>query len=452
MQPLGFRFLAVCLAVAIVMFSFEPAIAQMPPAKVTVAEIIERDLSSGRAFVGTVEARRHSSIGSAVSGRVIEFLVNEGDRVTKGQPLAKLLTRNVEIQIAAAKAEHELRKHELLELKNGARKEELSEAAARMQAANAAMKLAQTKLARVKGLIERNAATREEIDEVGSVSETATAMHLAAKAAHDLVVAGPRPERIAQAEARAEAAQEEVNRLNDILEKHTIKSPFAGYVVAEHTEEGQWIESGKLVAEVVEVDPIEIRVAVQESYIPRLSLGMSARIDIEALPSQTFVGTVAAIVPKADEKSRTFPVRVALKNQQQSDGTPLLKPGMFAKVELPVDQKSHVLLVPKDSLVLGDSQPKIYVVALDEKTKKKTVQPVPVQLGIAMNSWIEVRGELKAKQEVVVEGNERLRPGAEVVTEAAVVKPPSNSTVEKARVLKPKETSSDGPSVASPAE
>lgn len=452
MQPPGFRFFVACFVVAVATFCSELASAQMPPAKVTVAEIIERDLSSGRAFVGTVEARRHSSIGSAVSGRVIEFLVNEGDRVAKGQPLAKLLTRNVEIQIAAAKAEHELRKHELLELNNGARKEERSEAEARMQAASAAMKLAQTKHTRVKELIERNAATREEIDEMASVFETATAMHLAAKAAHDLVVAGPRKERIAQAEARADAAQEEVNRLNDILEKHTIKSPFAGYVVAEHTEEGQWIESGKLVAEVVEVDPIEIRVAVQESYIPRLSLGMSARIDIEALPSQTFVGTVTAIVPKADEKSRTFPVRVTLKNQQQSDGTPLLKPGMFAKVELPVDQKSHVLLVPKDSLVLGGPQPMIYVIAFDEKTKKKTVHPVTVQLGIAMNSWIEVRGELNAKQEVVVEGNERLRAGAEVVTEAAVVKPPSTTTVEKARVLKPKESSSDGPSVASPAE
>lgn len=450
MPSFGFRFFVACLTVAT--FCSELAFAQMPPAKVTVAEVIERDLSAGRAFVGTVEARRHSSIGSAVSGRVIEFLVNEGDRVTKGQPLAKLLTRNVEIQIAAAKAEHELRKHELLELNNGARKEERNEAEARMQAASAAMKLAQTKHARVKGLIERNAATREEIDEMTSAFETATAMHLAAKAAHDLVVAGPRAERIAQAEARAEAAEEEVNRLLDILEKHTIKSPFAGYVVAEHTEEGQWIESGRLVAEVVEVDPIEIRVAVQESYIPRLSLGMSARIDVEALPSQTFVGTVAAIVPKADEKSRTFPVRVALKNQQQSDGTPLLKPGMFAKVELPVDQKSHVLLVPKDSLVLGGPQPMIYVVALDDKTKKKTVRPVPVQLGIAMNSWIEVRGELKAKQEVVVEGNERLRPGTEIVTEAAVIKPPSSSTVEKARTQKPRESSSSSPSASSPAE
>lgn len=404
----------------------EPAVAQQGPAKVTVVEIVERyDLSSGRAFVGTVVARRHSSIGSAVAGRVTEFLVNEGDRVAKGQPLAKLLTKNVEIQIAAAKAELDLRRHELLELKNGARDEERRESQARLQAAAAAMKVAQTKLARVKGLIERNAATREEIDEVAAVSETATAMHLAAKAAYDLVDAGPRPERIDQAKARTDAAQEEVNRLQDILEKHTIKSPFAGYVVAEHTEEGQWIESGKLVAEVIEVDPIEVRVSLHESYIPRLTLGASARIDFEAIPARTFIGEVNAIVPKGDEKSRTFPVRIELKNPLQADNTPLLKPGMFAKVELPVDQQSHVLLVPKDSLVLGGPQPVVFVVLTDKKSAKTTVRPVTVQLGIAVGSWIEVRSDdLKAKDLVVVEGNERLRPNAEVIATESDFPPP----------------------------
>ena len=423
----------------------------MGPVKVTVSEIVERDLVLGRAFVGTVEARRHSSVGSAVSGRVEEFLVNEGEAVTKDQPLAKLKTRNIEIQIGAAKAEFQLRQHELQELKNGAREDERRESEARMNAADSAKKLALLKLSRVKGLIDRNAATREEIDDVSAISETATAMHLAAKAAHDLVIAGPRPERIAQAQARSDAAKEEINRLEDILEKHTIKAPFDGYVVAEHTEEGQWIESGRLVAEIVEVNPIEVRVAVQESYIPRLSLQMTAKIDVEAIPSQSFAGTVTAIVPKADEKSRTFPVRVTLKNPQQADGTPLLKPGMFAKVELPVDQKNHVLLVPKDALVLGGPKPVIYVVVSDDKTKKKTVRPVPVQLGISLNSWIEVSGELKAAQEVVVEGNERLRPGAEVLTETAKIKPP-NPTVSKARTLKPAATSSDTLPASSPAE
>ena len=103
----------------------EVASAQMGPAKVSVAEVMEsHDLSEWRSFVGSVQAPQHSSVGSAVAGRVVELLVRAGTPVTEGKPLAKLLTKNVEIQIAAAKAELELRRQELLELQNGARKEE----------------------------------------------------------------------------------------------------------------------------------------------------------------------------------------------------------------------------------------------------------------------------------------------------------------------------------------
>jgi multidrug efflux pump subunit AcrA (membrane-fusion protein) len=396
--------------------------------KVLVAEVIEQqNVAAGRSFVGTVIAERHSAVGSAVAGRVEKFLVNDGDFIAADKPLAQLRTRNIDIQIAAATAELQLRKHELAELKNGSRVEERQEAEARMKAAAAAMTFALAKQERIKGLIERNAATPDSIDEANSAAETATSLYKAAKAAYELVVAGPRPERIAQAQARVEAAQEEVNRLNDILDKHTIVSPFDGYVVAEHTEVGQWIESGGLVAEVVKIDPIEVRVSLPENYVTRLSLGTSARVDIDAIPSRTFVGSVTAIVPQADEKSRTFPVRIRLKNELQADGTPLLKPGMFAKVELPVDQRRQVMLVPKDALVLGGPQPVVYVVGQDAKTKKSTVQPVPVQLGVAVGSWIEVRGQLEIKQQIVIEGNERLRPGSEVIPLPGNVAPPTPS-------------------------
>lgn len=411
--------------------------AQPGPVKVLVAEVIEQqNVAAGRSFVGTVIAERHSAVGSAVAGRVEKFLVNAGDFIAADKPLAQLRTRNIDIQIAAATAEWQLRKHELAELKNGSRIEERQEAEARMKAAAAAMTFALAKQERIKGLIERNAATPDSIDEANSAADAAIAMYKAAKAAYELVVAGPRPERIAQAQARVEAAQEEVHRLNDILDKHTIVSPFDGYVVAEHTEVGQWIEPGGLVAEVVKVDPIEVRVSLPENYVTRLSLGASARVDIDAIPSRTFVGTVTAIVPQADEKSRTFPVRIRLKNEQQADGTPLLKPGLFAKVELPVDQRRQVMLVPKDALVLGGPQPVVYVVRQEAGTKKFTAQAVPVQIGVAVGSWIEVRGQLEINQQIVIEGNERLRPGSEILPVPGNIAPPAKS------VASPKDSAS----------
>lgn len=432
-----FRSTARALVFSLLASAAAPAWAQFGPAKVTVAEVNSPDgVAAYRAFVGTIEGKRHSLVGSAVGGRVIEYHVNEGDRVKEGDPLAKLLTSNLDIQIRAARAELEFRKHELLEWKNGSREEEKQQAESRMKAAEAAMKFAKYRFGRTKELVGRNAATPNQLEDDSSAADVANDMYFAAKATYDLVMAGTRPEKMAQAEARVDAAQEEVERLLDLLDKHTIRAPFNGYVVAEHTEVGQWIEVGRIVAEVIEVDSVEIRVPVQEAYVANLKKGAVARIEVEALPNQKFSGEVTAIVPKADEKSRSFPVRVELKNTIDEDGVPLLKPGMFARVWLPVNQKNQPLLVPKDALVLGGPQPIVFVVEKAPPAKAETpgapkpekpaepgfvVRAVPVQVGIATQGWIEVRGDLKVGQMVVVEGNERLQPDSAVVPEPAKI-------------------------------
>lgn len=420
--------------------SSQPADAQFGgPAKVTTAEVRRLEgIATGRAFVGSIEPRRRSAIGAAVAGRVVEFLVNEGDRVEAKQPLAKLLTKNLEIQIAAATAEHETRQQELLELKNGSREEEKRLALNRMKAAEASMKYAKGKLARTKELVGRGASTRDQLEDDTTAADLASENYLAAEATYDLVMAGPRKEKIAQAAARVAAAEEEINRLNDLLVKHTIVSPFAGYVVAEHTEVGQWIESGRLVAEVVEVDELEVRAQILETYVSRIEKDMVARIEIDALPHEAFYGTVKAIVPRADEKSRSFPVKIAMPNRLLADGTPLVKPGMFARVWLPVDRKSDVLVVPKDSIVLGGPTPMVFVIESGTDKDKGDVskaRPLPVQLGIATESWIEVKGDLKPGMKVVVEGNERLRPGGEVIGTPAGLKEPMKAAEQKAKAL-----------------
>ena len=72
--------------------------------------------------------------------------------------------------------------------------------------------------------------------------------------------------------------------------------------------------------------------------------------------------------------------------------------------------------MPKDALVLGGRQAVVYMVRADRKDpKKQVVRPVPVRLGVAVGKDIQVIGEIQAGQQVVVEGNERLRPGMEVI-------------------------------------
>ncbi len=97
------------------------------------AQVIQREIVEGQAFVGTVQPTRTSEVGSAVDGRVIEFDANRGDRISKGQPLAKLLTKQLEIELAGANAELANRNALYDEQKRG-RSEEIEQAKARLAA------------------------------------------------------------------------------------------------------------------------------------------------------------------------------------------------------------------------------------------------------------------------------------------------------------------------------
>jgi RND family efflux transporter MFP subunit len=404
------------------------SIAQGPPAApVAVSPIVEREVTSGQTFVGTVMPLRKAIVGSAVDGRVIEFPLNEGDRVKHGQRLAQLLPDTVQLDLAAAQAELELRKHQLAELENGTRPEEIQQAKARMTAAQARVQFANARRVRAENLYRQGQAMSEEQrDEMIALAIEAEQAHIEAQAAYQLAVQGPRKEQIAQARAQVAVQQAAVNRLKDQLEKHTIVAPFDGYVTAEHTELGQWAKQGDPVAEVAALDEVEVIAHVVEQYAPHVRVGMEVSVQVPAIGVSPFSGVVNAIVPQADVQARTFPVKVRVKNQLTDDG-PQLKSGMYARVMLPTGTRQTAMLVPKDALVLGGPQPMLYVVdASGGDSKLGKVRPVPVELGIADGSMIQVTGGgLQVRQLVVVQGNERLRPGQDVQIQRVLPEPES---------------------------
>ncbi|HEX2477025.1 MAG TPA: efflux RND transporter periplasmic adaptor subunit [Lacipirellulaceae bacterium] len=392
------------------------ALSQGPPAVlVAVSPVVEREVVGSQTSVGTVMPLMKSIVGSTVDGRVIEFPLNEGDRVEQGQTLAQLLTETIELEVAVAEAELELRRQQLAELQNGSRPEEIAQMKARMVAAQARVQYANARRARAENLFRQGQAmTQEERDEIVALAVEAEQAYLDAKAAYELTVAGPRKEQIAQAAAQVAMQQATVNRLKDQLAKHTVVSRFSGYVTAEHTEVGQWLKQGDPVAEVAALDEVEVMVHVVEQYVPHIRVGMEVSVQIPAIAGEPLTGVVSAIVPQADVQARTFPVKVRVKNRVADDG-PLVKSGMYARVMLPTGQKQLAMLVSKDALVLGGAEPVIFIVNLaSADAKQGKVQSVPVQLGLSEGSMIQVRGALQAGQLVAVQGNERLFPGQDV--------------------------------------
>jgi RND family efflux transporter MFP subunit len=395
------------------------------PAPVKVAPVTQRKVAAGQAFVGTVTPVRRSTVGSAVPGRIVEFRHNEGDYVEEGAVLAQVLTGTIEIELAQAEAELKVREAELAESEKSFPAEK-QQADARLAAARARMGHAKSKLKRMQGLRERNSASEEAYDEAESTALEAEAAFLESEAARRMVYGGSREQKIYQLQAQVRAQQEAVNFIKDRLRKYTIKAYFSGYVTAEFTEVGHWVKEGDPVIEIAELDEVDVRVNVPEDHVADLEIGDSVRVEVNATKLKSFVGTIAAIVPQADLKARTFPVLVRLKNarKQGSGGKAkslsaghVLSGGMLARAIFPVGRRRETLLVSKDAIVLGGRAPIVFVIDRDPKNASQgTVRIVPVELGPAIGGEIEASGlvpdqPLKPNDLVVVEGNERLRPG-----------------------------------------
>jgi len=395
-----------------------PSAAAAPPAvPVVAARVTSRELAAGQAFVGTVLPARTSDVGSAVGGRVVELPILDGQHVAAGQPIAELLRGVLEIQRDGAVAELERRRQVLAELEAGSRPEEIEQARALVAGLEARLDYAESRLTRLTRLAQRGTSTVDEVQDAQTELRAIEAQLRGGRAALALVEAGPRREQVAQAAAAAATQEAEVERIDDVLGKHTIRAPFDGWVVERFTESGQWLAQGGLVARIAELNRVEIEAQVPELSIGSLAPGAEVRLEFDAVPGRVWIGSVARIVPQADILSRNFPVRISVDNDVV-DGTPVLKGGMLARAWLPVGRSGTATVVPKDALVLGGPVPMVFVIdpvsGAGGGPTSGNVRAVAVALGAAVGGQVEVRDGLEPGRLVVVRGNERLRPGAVV--------------------------------------
>lgn len=401
------------------------------PSLVHVSKAYEGSIAPTSDFVGTTLPVKRSVVGSAVDGRVVQLAVEVGNEVKEGDPVALLLTKTLELELAAARAETKLREAELLELKNGALPQEIAQAKNRLTASEIRRDFLRKRFDRMTRLDAGNGiVSDDEIQEVQSLLDAGEELVSEAKEALALIERGTRPERIVAAEARVEQQKNLVELLEDRLAKYTVRAPFSGFVIRELTEAGYWLSQGSAVVEIIQIDEVEVEVYVPESYIRFVKVGEAAVLKFDALPdvAEPFVGRIVSIVPEAEARSRTFPVRVRLKNPRGDNGY-LVKPGMLAKCALPIGPSKQTTLIPKDALVLGQVGSQIKQI-VDGK-----VRTVNVQLGISQGSNVEVVQGLQPGDVVAVFGNERLRDGESVRVGKvidpenlqAVAQPPSNT-------------------------
>ena len=271
------------------------------------------------------------------------MLVEEGDKVTRGQVLARLETDRLKAQEAAAQAEVAAQQAVVQKLHNGSRPEETAQAEANVALAKADKVNAEQQWKRVTalaGLTNGRAVSQQDIDTAKAALDTAQARLDVAQKGLDLSTIGPRAEDIAQGEAQLRFNQAELDLLRRQLADSQLVSPSDGVVRSRLLEPGEMISPQRPVFDLAIVDPEWIRAYVSETDLGRIHTGMKASISSDSYPGRTipgwvgFISSVAEFTPKEVQTVELRPglvyeIRVFVKDPQDE-----LRLGMPATVTL----------------------------------------------------------------------------------------------------------------------
>ena len=389
----------------LVMLSGFRVLAQPFPIPVEVAPVVSQTVQEEVFFIATLEPNVTTTVGAVVSGRVNRSEVREGDRVLRGKTLLMQLDKTSrEIALRVAEASVAKSRENWQRLRRGYRQEEVAQRRAESEEQKAILSRTQQDFKRGERLYRDELISLAELERQQSEYRAAKEKFGRTLAALQMAEAGPRPEEIAEAEAELMEAKARYDLIVYELDRTTLRASLTGFVVRKYVEVGTWVKTGDPIADLVDLNPVYANGPVGERKISLLQKGLTAKVAVDALPGQSFEGTVTHIVPRADPQSRTFPVKVRIPNK---DGR--LKSGMLARVTVSLGNGRSGLLVPKDAVVRRGADQVVFVV------ENGVVKQVKVKTGRAVQQLLVIHNsDLKPNQEVVIIGNESLTDGAKV--------------------------------------
>jgi HlyD family secretion protein len=289
---------------------------------------------------GTVEATE-AHLGFSLPGRVAEITAVEGRAVRAGDELARLDTRDLDAQVAAARADVEAARATLAELESGARPQEVASTEAALRAASSRAAEAEENAARATTLFEGGAISRQARDRAWAERDMARAAADQAEEALALVREGPRREVLQVARARLEQARARLETTEVARSNGVVTAPFDGVVTIRHREPGEAVGAGAPVVTLIDLDDRWVRIYIPEDRMGGVTLGAPASIVSDTYPDRTvegevvFIGSEAEFTPRnvqtEEERIRlVYPVKVRI----IGDAEVILKPGLPADVTL----------------------------------------------------------------------------------------------------------------------
>ncbi len=414
---------------------------------------------------GTVVPENSVNISPKNAGVLERLLVEQGDRVERGQILARMDQQDLTGQItqaeatvaqaqarldrarngnrpeeiAQARARLEQAQQQLQALQAGNRSEEVSQARAQVASAQARLELAQSKQRQYTQLREAGAIAQERFDEVQADARTAAAALAEAQqrltllekgtraeeirraqasvaeaqAAYDLLRKGSRAEDIRLAEAEVAAAQGQIQVVQTRLAETILRAPFAGIITQKYATEGAFVTpttsastttSATSTSVVALANNLEVLAEVPEVDIGQIRSGQAVEIRVDAHPDETFEGRVRLVSPEAvvEQNVTSFQVRVAILTGQQR-----LLSGMNADLTFLGQTVADALVIPTVAIATEKGQTGVY---LPDKDRKPLFRPITI--GSTVKDKTQVLEGLKDGQQVFIDFPEKLKPKA----------------------------------------
>lgn len=187
------------------------------------------------------------------------------------------------------------------------------------------------------------------------------------------------------------------------LDKNDIRAPFGGVIGLRNVSVGDYIGAGQDLVALEAIDPLKVDFRIPEIYLSQIRTGQTLEVALDAMPDKAFAGSVYAISPLIDTGGRSIVMRAQVKNPGGH-----LRPGMFARVKLLLDEPSLSPAVPEAALVpMGDNQ---FVYRVQDGRAER----VQVVVGQRSKGMVEITSGLAEGDEIVVAGAQKLRDGVPV--------------------------------------
>ncbi len=217
-----------------------------------------------------------------------------------------------------------------------------------------------------------------------------------------------------QTRAGLDSAQAALAAQQAGIAKKAISAPFSGQLGIVDINLGQYLSPGDAIVSLQSLDPVYADYNLPERHLREVQVGQAVEISVQAWPGRRFKGAISAINPGIDRNTRTLRLRATLDNPEH-----LLRPGMFAEVNTVLPKRDDILTLPRTAVSYNPYGESVFVI---QKTDQGlVVQNRPVSTGAIRNGRVEITKGLKAGEEVVAAGQNKLRNGQPVKVDNSVV-------------------------------